>query len=534
MLLDFDNEISELKSQLTFKNFKVEQLMQELFSLKRELAEAKMEYADLYDYSPSAYFTIDNQYIIQTLNFQAAQMLNRDRQSLLDQLFLNYITPHSKDILQEKIQTLYDTKCKQTCEIELRQKDGGPKYTILEATLLQNRSIRLCLIDNTMNYQLKNQNFELTKSLNLINIFQDAIDAAAVLDKELNLTIVNGLFNELFSKIIATKINTGMNLISVLADFPDLRARIMNACDQALNGKIAEIIIENPTQNIDVYYYYKLYIQSILNKDNQKQELIFRFTNLTDYKLEERIKHKQQLEIAHSCRTSAIGEMASTLAHEVNQPLTAIATYSRSCLFIINNDPSHKKMRNKLLIPLEKIAVQAELAGEIIHNMKNFMHQDIFYVEPTNINQLIKDTLSIFHYELLDFKLKISLNLNETLPEIMTNKIHIMQIILNLARNSIEALRSVSEKNPELVIETSKSLNHITIHIRDNGPGIPYEYRNRILDNFFTTKSMGSGIGLGICRTLIEAHGGKLSLQEHDKKGAWFIFTLPLDRSGVI
>lgn len=407
---------------------------------------------------------------------------------------------------------------------------------IQEITSLKNELAEakkeLNLTDNASNNKIQNQIFKLEKSRNLINnLFQGSSDALAALDIELNLEVTNELFNELFSRISATDIYPGINLITALNEFPELKSRINHACQKALQGKNAAVLIENSINNVDTYCCYELCIHSIYNQHPQMQKLILRIKDLTYHKLEERIRHRQQSEIALSCRTRAIGEMASALAHEINQPLTAIAAYSRSCLFIMSHDWVDDRIKKRLLKPLEKIAVQAELAGEIIHNMKNFMREGNFYVEETDINLLIQDTLSILYYELLDFKLKITLNLMDNLPKIMTNKIHIMQVILNLARNSIEAFTKVSEVNPELTIETTQSEHFIDVHIRDNGPGIPHEFRNKVLNTYFTTKRKGTGIGLGICRTLIEEHGGKLSLHPDSSQGAWFTFTLPINRT---
>ena len=197
----------------------------------------------------------------------------------------------------------------------------------------------------------------------------------------------------------------------------------------------------------------------------------------------------------------------------------------------INNQLDLKKSGADLMAPLEQIALQGEHAGAIIHSIKNLMREGNLYPEETDVNELIKETLSILNYEVLDTQLKITLNLMDDLPHIMTNKTQIMQVISNLSRNSIEALHNASEINPELRIETSVSEGHIHVHVRDNGPGIPYELKSKILNTYFTTKLGGTGLGLGICRTLIEEHCGKLIVQEHEEQGAWFMFTLPIKRS---
>lgn len=375
-----------------------------------------------------------------------------------------------------------------------------------------------------------NQQLQLEQALNLTNhLFQHSNDAVTALDSMLNINVFNRSFSELFFMIFTTRITAGMNLMMALTDYPDIKSKISNACEAALLGNKTYVMIENHRNKNEIYHCYEICINPLYNQLNQKNELFLRIKNLTEYKLQERQYIKQQAAIAESNKTCAISEMASALAHEINQPLTAIIAYSRSCLFIINNKLGRKKINADLIVPLEQIAQQGEHAGSIIHNIKNLMHEGNFYPEETDINELIKETLSILNHEILDAKLKVTLNLMNDLPHIMTNKTHIMQVISNLARNSIEALQSVFEVNPELRIETTQSDDHIHVHVRDNGPGIPHEFKNKILNTYFTTRPRSTGFGLTICQTLIKEHNGKLILQEHDEKGAWFIVTLPIN-----
>lgn len=343
-------------------------------------------------------------------------------------------------------------------------------------------------------------------------------DAIAILDMSLNIKNSNHAFVKLFTKLSGTTINDGLNLVAILDNLPELKSQILYAVQQSLEGVNTPLIVENPTKNAGAYYCYEV-TTHLANYDNKK-ELIFRIRNVTNSQL----KHKQQSDIAISSRISAVGEMVSALAHEINQPLAAINAYSRGCLHILTKCPNPR-----LSLPLEKIAAQAELAGEIIHNMKNFMREGNIYLEETDINQLINDTITILHYELLDSKFKIKVQLINDLPKLSTNKIHIMQVILNLARNSIEALESINASEPQILIQTTLLNEFIQVHIKDNGPGIPKEFKNLVLNTYFTTKHKGTGIGLGICRKLIEEHGGKLSIREHDEQGAWFTFTLPIN-----
>ncbi|MDR3501261.1 MAG: ATP-binding protein [Legionella sp.] len=520
MLMDLERE--EYKQHCTHK------LNQQIISLSDELNALKKEHQNLYDYNPSTFLTIDNNCIIQNVNFQAAMLLERERKSLFTHCFLNYISASDQKKFKITINTLLQEKIKQTGELEILRKNGERKYVNFESSLLEKSSLILIhLIDVSSNYLLKNRNKDLEKSFILLNqLSHGTTEGLAAVDEQFNFKILNNTFSEIFSKVFSVKVTAGMNLITSLFEFPDIKLKIINSIENTLEGKKTPIIIESRSNKVELYYCYQIDIDVLGNMGNTNKEFIIRIEDITELKLQERIQHKLQQEIAHASRVSAMGEMASALAHEINQPLTVINAYSRSCLFLIKNNLNTQNI-DKLVSSLEKIATQTELAGEIIHTMKNFMRDGSISIEETDINQLIKDTISILRYELLDSKLKISLNLMKMPPKIMTNKVHIMQVILNLTRNSIEAFQN-SQENNQIIIETNQSDNYLVIDVRDNGPGIPEEFKDKILKAYFTTKCKGTGIGLGICRTLIEEHGGELNLKEHKGNGAWFTFTLPI------
>jgi len=516
-------DVSGLKQKIALQR-------QEIAGLTLALDDAYRDQNELYDFNSSIYFTIDKDFTVRDLNYQAATLLEYNKKLLINKNFLKFIAEHSASTLKNSVFELYDKKFKQHCEIEFLPQYGSMRYVLAETTLLRNDLIRLRLVDTSQTKHHIKQIANLQKSLHFINtLFQLASDAIAALDSELSIRLINHSFVESFVKIFAIRPEVGMNLNTILNDFPDLKSKILHACDEASEGSTAYVISESPPVDDKFYYCYELSVSSFFNQI-QQMELIFRIKNITEYKLQEKQQRKQQADLVSSCRTSAMGEMASALAHEVNQPLTAIVAYSRSCLHIINSREDEQQICSRILPPLEQIANQAERAGEIIHSMKNFMRDGNFDTQVTNINSLIQDALSILHYELKDYQLKITLNLMNNLPVLMANQTHLMQVVLNLARNSIEALKSNKKENPELTIETKQSHAHIEVRLRDNGPGIPKELREKILNTYFTTKPQGTGIGLGICRTLIEGHGGKLNHLQHEDGGACFIFTLPLNQ----
>lgn len=531
MMLEIDkseySQICQLRERLKSNDLKLEGQVDDIFSWNSGLV-GKKKNTELYNINKSIYLTLDRNFLIKDLNFQAANFLGIDGKTLIDKPFINFLFNPSKTIFEKNIQAIFQDKKNKIFAVELLAKYGR-QSVILETTLISENSLRICLVDISDNHQLAAQIFELKEDLHLINsLFQQASDAIAALDSDLTINVINLSFIKIFNRIFNIEIQIGMNLHTILKDFPDLKIKILQACHEALLGKNSSVLIENSSNNKEIYYCYEIQITTVFNEYYKKNELVLCVKNLTEYKLKERLRDKQQLDLALSCRTSAMGEMASALAHEINQPLTAIIAYSRSCLNIIKQKPVLSKNEKKLLPPLEQIAHQAEHAGEIIHTMKNFMRGGNFYREETDINFIIKETLSLLNYELLDFKLKITLHLMENPPKIKANKIHLMQIILNLARNSIEALQGSAVETPELFLETTHIKDYIFVKVKDNGPGIPDKYQHKILNTYFTTKAQGTGIGLGVCRSLIEEHGGKLLFQPQDQNGACFIFSLPI------
>lgn len=268
--------------------------------------------------------------------------------------------------------------------------------------------------------------------------------------------------------------------------------------------------------------------KNIFDLKLQINELKAKNTELSEINFNKNLGHPHEKDIILEYRTKDIGNVAAIFSHEINQPLAVISTYIRGCIIRLKNSDDGKITCDKLIFPLEQISKQSEQAVKIIDNMLRFMNKLSLITENTDINVLIKETLATLSDETIDLKFKITLNLMNNLPMILTNKTHIVQIISNLVRNSIDSLKNIGQINPELIINTQELNGYIVIHVIDNGPGIPIELQEKIFDTQFSTKSHGIGIGLSICRSLTEAHGGVISIHNNQQQGACFTFTLPI------
>lgn len=230
--------------------------------------------------------------------------------------------------------------------------------------------------------------------------------------------------------------------------------------------------------------------------------------------------------LAHVSRAGVLGEMASGLAHELNQPLTAIASYARATLRMVRSDNPAVKDEVQLEETLEKIAAQAERAGEIIRRLRSLIKRGEPQHKQTNVKQLIDDLLKIAELDLHDCGFQLDLNLAPDLPLISVDTVQIQQVLLNLIRNAMEAMREV-KVGETIKISARLKGQLLEISVSDQGPGIADGNAEKLFEPFFTTKREGLGMGLALCRTIMQSHGGDLTGQNNRYGGARFTMTLP-------
>jgi PAS domain S-box-containing protein len=232
-------------------------------------------------------------------------------------------------------------------------------------------------------------------------------------------------------------------------------------------------------------------------------------------------------QLAHVTRLGLMGEMASGIAHEINQPLTAISTYAQVSLNLMKTEsPDFEKLAEVIY----KTQQQALRAGEIIRRMRDFVKANTKQVSTVDLNELIQNAASLCQSELRLNNILLTFQLQNPLPFICVDKIQIEQVIINLIRNSSDALTSCPQNQQhEISIHSLLTLNEgIEIRIKDNGPGIPEDQQQKILMPFYTTKPEGMGMGLSISCSIIEAHNGSLHFNSQMGKGCTFYFTLPI------
>ena len=251
------------------------------------------------------------------------------------------------------------------------------------------------------------------------------------------------------------------------------------------------------------------------------------FRDITERKQAEEAARQHQLELAHVGRLSTMGEMASGIAHELNQPLTAIAANSHACIRMLESGTAQREQCADIM---ERIAAQAERAGEIIRQIRGFVRKEEPERRPTDINALIREVSLLFEPDARRAGVAVQMRLQEPLPEVLVQPIQIEQVILNLVRNAIEAMLDTPPGGRVLTVATQPSATGaaLEVSVRDTGPGLDEGLMRKIFNPFVTTKPQGVGLGLSISLGIIEAHDGHLHVDSAPGQGAVFRFTLPV------
>ena len=274
-------------------------------------------------------------------------------------------------------------------------------------------------------------------------------------------------------------------------------------------------------------FWNELTISPVFDAQGRPINFVGTIRDINQRKAEQQKDKEHVNQLAHVTRLGLMGEMASGIAHEVNQPLTAITTYTQVSLNLLNSENIDLI---KLAEILHKTQQQALRAGQIIRRMRGLIKSTTKQITKANLNELIQEAANLCFSELSHNQIKLTFELQTDLPLIDVDTIQIEQVIINLIRNSADALMN-SPKNQQRTLSIQSQLTPnegIAVRIKDNGIGIDEDLQQKILMPFFTTKAEGMGMGLSISRSIIEAHNGYLRFNSQTGIGSTFYFNLPV------
>jgi NO-binding membrane sensor protein with MHYT domain len=248
--------------------------------------------------------------------------------------------------------------------------------------------------------------------------------------------------------------------------------------------------------------------------------------SLSEQKRAEEALREAQADLAHVTRVTTLGEIAASIAHEVNQPLAAVVANAEACLrWLDRGTPDLDAARRSV----EWIIDDANRASEVIRRVRALANKSDVEKAPLDINDVVKEVIALVQGELVSHRVSLRMEFANALPVVPADRVELQQVVINLVMNGIEAMQSVTDRPRELLIRSLQDeTQQVLVSVTDCGVGISAENADRLFNAFFTTKTNGMGMGLSICRSIIEAHGGRLWASANLPHGATFQFTLPV------
>ena len=259
---------------------------------------------------------------------------------------------------------------------------------------------------------------------------------------------------------------------------------------------------------------------------NQTPHVLVSITDITERKRMQQESALQREELAHLSRVTLLGELSGSLAHELNQPLTAVLSNAQAALrFLAHDPPNLDEVRESLV----HIVENDKRASEVIRRLRAMLRKELLDYQSLDINEVVQDVLRLINSDLLNRRIHVILDLAADLPAINGDRVQLQQVLLNLVINACDAMRDISDERTLTVRSRLVPGPGIEVSISDVGHGIATDELERIFEPFITSKTEGIGLGLAICRTIIQAHQGTLWATNNDADGSTFHFSLPFD-----
>jgi PAS domain S-box-containing protein len=271
-----------------------------------------------------------------------------------------------------------------------------------------------------------------------------------------------------------------------------------------------------------------IHVVAHASEATDRLEYIGALMDVTDTKQAQEALQQAQAELAHITRVTTLGELTASIAHEVNQPLAAVVTNAESSLRWLGREPPEL---GEARSAVDRIIKDAHRASAVIKRIRELATYSDPEYAPLDINGAIDETLHLLRRELSLQRVSLRLDLAPGLPPVLGDRVQLQQVVINLVMNGVESMAKASERPHELIIRSRQhDAGEIVVAVQDSGVGIDAEACDRLFVAFFTTKPGGMGMGLSICRSIIEDHDGKLWASGNDGPGATFQFTVPVHR----
>lgn len=481
------------------------------------------------DHASDAVYWLDRDSSIVYANDTASSMLGYSRKELLGLSVPEYdpdVTLEDSSLAFERIKKGGSS----TFEARHRAKDGMiiPVEVSMYYLKHGDKELMACITRNITERKRMEEALSKTKA-QLTDAIESMSDGFAVFDVEDRLVLCNGKYREIWAGI--------GDLLVPGARFEDMmRAAAERGLVVDVAGRVEDWVRERVEEHQAAVGSDELgftdgrWVQAVDRKTSDGGIVCIR-TDVTEMKQALERVRQHEAELAQALRLGTMGEMAVGLSHQLNQPLTSIVI---NCDTLVSELRSGKWNMERLRDALNHNCELAKRASKIVEDIGNFVRKSEPQKSEEDINEIVRSAVCLGGAELLESGVGIVLDLSEVMPPVPVAAIEIEQVLVNLVRNGIEAMRETEARNRELTIETSMaSAGEVKVAVKDAGSGLPQGMRAGIFEPFVTTKPAGTGMGLSISRTIVEAHGGRIWATHNPAGGATIHFTLPADGKGL-
>lgn len=489
----------------------------------------------LLDRAPIGVLNVDVKGIVLDINRRASQILKLTERDALGASLTDYFPETERDRLRSLLaQCVAPAKQRSPYVFDVSASVGMQRYVEVMVSSLVDRTGQLgamiMLQDVTARISAEQERHKAEEALRLSErryreLVQTMSEALAVTDDQHVISYVNQSFCDMFG--YSSEEVVGRHLLTFVHDDDKeiMRDRMAGSAHGPVVRRYETAWITKDGRKI----YTLTSPKQIIDPEKGNIGCLGIFTDITERKQIESREKQHMMEMAHMSRVTTMGEMSSQIAHELAQPLSAIAGLSAACLKMIT---ANTCSREEVLDSLLDVSTQAKRAREIVVRLRNFVRNDEVRQTRLDLNDLVRTVVRLTNVQARYHNLPVKLELSEPLPETLGDQVLLEQVVLNLVRNAIDAMQTVEPRERKLTIRTAVlDADWLEVCVSDTGPGIAEELVQKIFEPFFTTKSDGMGMGLAITQSIVAAHGGRLTVQPNSGTGVSFRFTLPVERT---
>jgi len=305
---------------------------------------------------------------------------------------------------------------------------------------------------------------------------------------------------------------------------PDDRPMVQRVYDGAVNGG-ETIDTEHRIMMPGGSFKYLHVVAHLMSGNREGRQFVGALMDVTETKLAQEQLQQAQANLAHVARVTTLGQLTASIGHEVNQPLAAIVANGEAALrFLRRNPPELDEVRDALT----GMIAAGRRASEIVKRIRSMVQKSTPVMAPVDINALLSDCAALVQREIAANRVALRLEFSPGLPAILGEAVQLQQVAINLMVNAIQAMADIEDRTRRLVVRSSLGAGMVTVEIADSGPGFTEERAAHLFEAFYSTKTDGMGMGLSICRTILEAHSGRITAAAVEGQGATFSFALPI------